>query len=244
MFPMNGPMRSEMVMSLPPWTRWVKILTIAHVVLYIVWLSLGRWGAAPSVAEEMVLVPGSVLEGHAWQLVSYIVPTTPMGIFLFGVLLWMFGGELERRWGARRFLTFYFGVTIAAAGLLSLLALVLAPLRAIPVFGTDALLLALVIAWGIIYAERQILFMFVLPLKGRTVVLLSLGVTALYAFASQPMAFVIHAFTALCAATIVIVWRRYGGVLISIRMYFARVRARRARSHLRSVDDGDRRTLH
>lgn len=232
-------------MAVPPWTRWVKRLTIAHAVGYVLWLILGRWGASPVVATEMVLVPQQVLDGHLWQLVGYILPLeSPLSLFFNALMLWMFGGELESRWGGRRFLTFYFGVAIGGSALLTLLALALPAVGALPVIGPGGLMLGLLVAWGIIYAERQISFFGLIPLKGKHLLLLSLAIDALTAFASQPMAFLIHAFAAMVAALLVVFWRRYGGVFSSLRMAVMRFKARRARRHLRAVDDNDRRYLH
>ena len=79
-------------MSVPPWTRWVKILTIAHVVLYILWLAFGRWQAAPVLADELVLLPKSLWDGHVWQLYTYtFAQMEPQTLLFAGLALWMFG---------------------------------------------------------------------------------------------------------------------------------------------------------
>lgn len=225
--------------SVPPWTRWVKLLTIAHVVLYIVWLALGRWQAWPLGAMETVLLPESMWAGHVWQLYTYSWAQAEPQTLLFAALaLWMFGGDLEARWGARRFLTFYFVVIALGAFLLSLLALGVPTLAKLPVIGLGGFVLGVIVAWGLTYPDREILFMFVLPLKGRHVMLLALGVDALYAFATTPLTFVIHAFCAMVAATLVALWRRYGGLFASLRMTWTRMVAKRRRRHLRALDDG------
>ena len=228
-------------MSVPPWTRWVKILTIAHVVLYILWLAFGRWQAAPVLAEEIVLLPKSLWDGHVWQLYTYtFAQMEPQTLLFAGLALWMFGGDLESRWGSRRFLTFYFTVIAIGALLLCVLALGVPALFGLPVVGLGGFVLGVIVAWGLTYPDREILFMFVLPLKGRHVMLLALGVDALYAFATTPMVFVIHAFCAVVAASLVALWRRYGGLFASVRMLWARLQAKRRRRHLRAVKDEPR----
>ncbi|NML20177.1 rhomboid family intramembrane serine protease [Pseudoflavitalea sp. G-6-1-2] len=59
-----------------------------------------------------------------WQLISYMFLHDTRNIFhlLFNMLmLWMFGAQLEQRWGAKRFLLFYIVCGIGA-GLIQLLA--------------------------------------------------------------------------------------------------------------------------
>ena len=56
-----------------------------------------------------------------WQLATYMFLHGGMFHILFNMLaLWMFGAELERIWGTRYFLKFYF-VTGIGAGMLTVL---------------------------------------------------------------------------------------------------------------------------
>ncbi|MGC4085717.1 MAG: rhomboid family intramembrane serine protease [Vicinamibacterales bacterium] len=66
------------------------------------------------------LHPRQVLSQFAvWQLVSYMFLHAGISHILFNMLaLWMFGTELERMWGTRYFLKFYFTTGIGA-GLLT-----------------------------------------------------------------------------------------------------------------------------
>ena len=192
-----------------------------------------------------MLFPAEVQSGHLWQLVTYIFPLeSPLALFFNALMLWMFGGELEARWGARRFLTFYFGVALGAAGCVVALAYAVPALAGLPIVGPGGLMLALLVAWGMIYAERRMNLWGLLPLKGKHLLLLSLAVTAVTAFATQPMTFVIHAFAAMIAAALVTYWRRHGGLFSTLRMALLRFKTKRARRHLRPVDDDDRRFLH
>jgi membrane associated rhomboid family serine protease len=227
-------------------TRWVKRLLIAHIVGYVTWLILARWSGLTDVAREMVLVPGAVLEGHAWQLASHVVSCENPLAFLFDLLaLWMFGSPLESRWGARRFLLYYFGLAVASAGLVTLLALGVTRLAAQPHLGPGASILGLVVAWGILYAEQPVYFFGLLPLKGKHLLLIVVGSIGLYALATSPIAFVQSALGMILAALYTLGWLRPAQIAGSLRSAWLRWRARRARRHLRSIEEDDeRRYLH
>ena len=51
-----------------------------------------------------------------WQVVSYAFLHGSFGHLFFNMLgLWMFGAELERLWGAKRYIHFYAASVLAAA---------------------------------------------------------------------------------------------------------------------------------
>jgi membrane associated rhomboid family serine protease len=107
-----------MSLSFPPFTRAVKWLVIANAAVYLLMLILGA--AAPSLAGFITgvgaLIPVAVAHGWIWQLVTYSFLHNGLFHVLFNMLqLWMFGSQIERDWGYRRFLEFYFYCTVAAA---------------------------------------------------------------------------------------------------------------------------------
>ncbi|PSQ74780.1 MAG: DUF1751 domain-containing protein, partial [Bacteroidetes bacterium QH_7_64_110] len=51
-----------------------------------------------------------------WQLISYAFLHGSFGHLLFNMFaLWMFGVQVENRWGSQRFVFFYFACVIGAA---------------------------------------------------------------------------------------------------------------------------------
>jgi len=126
------------------------------------------------------LIPQAVLEhGHVWQLATYLFLHSPTSIthILFNMLaVWMFGVDLERRWGARGFLTYYF-VTGVGAGACTVLVTCLpfagaqASYHAVTI-GASGAVYGLLLAWGVLFPARQILFMMLFPLSARVYVVL------------------------------------------------------------------------
>ena len=122
------------------------------------------------------LVPREILENlWAWQLVTYLFIHDPGGVMhvLFNMLaVWMFGVELERRWGSPAFLRFYF-ITGIGAGIVTVLVSLLpfgptSHIYSIPTIGASGAVYGLILAWALIFPQRQVLFMMIFPLPART----------------------------------------------------------------------------
>src|SRR5213075_1291851 len=79
----------------------------------------------PAITLAFGLRPADVVgKLHVWQLVTYMFLHGGVFHILFNMLaLWMFGAELERIWGTRYFLKFYFATGIGAAVLTVLFSL-------------------------------------------------------------------------------------------------------------------------
>src|SRR2546422_652771 len=98
-----------------PLTPAIKAIVVANVAVFLVTF-LQR-----AVEVPLWLNPQSVVHGQVWRLVTYMFVHEGFFHLLFNMLfLWMFGVELERMWGTRYFLKYYFiaGVGAAATTLL------------------------------------------------------------------------------------------------------------------------------
>jgi membrane associated rhomboid family serine protease len=110
---------------------------------------------------------------------------------LFNMLmLWMFGGELERYWGSPAFLRYYLVCGIGA-GILAIPYSYLVGSAGIPIVGASGAIFGLFMAYGIVFAERTILFMLLFPMKARTMAMIMFGVTFFYTL-TQPRGGVAH----------------------------------------------------
>jgi len=134
------------------------------------------------------LSPRAVIEDlRIWQPVTYLFVHSPQSLMhiLFNMLaVWMFGVDLERRWGTTAFTKFYF-ITGVGAGL-SMLAVSLLPFDSARsmyansvTIGASGAVYGLLMAWAILFPHRQILFMFIFPLPARVFVLI-IGAIAMF----------------------------------------------------------------
>ena len=117
----------------------------------------------PPVTQVLGLHPALVIHSFwIWQLATYMFLHGGIFHIVFNMLaLWMFGAELERTWGTRYFLKFYF-VTGIGAGMLTVL-LSLLPfdfarqLQYQNIIGASGAIYGLLLAYAIYFPERPIL---------------------------------------------------------------------------------------
>jgi membrane associated rhomboid family serine protease len=98
-----------------------------------------------------------------WQVFSYSFLHGGIGHLFFNMLgLWMFGAELERLWGPKRFMQFY-GASVLAAALTQLVMAVLTGSSAYTV-GASGGLYGLLLAYALSFPRRQFDLVGVLPM--------------------------------------------------------------------------------
>jgi membrane associated rhomboid family serine protease len=113
-----------------------------------------------------------------WQVVTYAFLHGSFEHLFFNMLgLWMFGSELERIWGEKRFLQFYAASVLAAAFAQLIVTAVMGSVY--PTVGASGGLFGLLLAFAMMFPNRVILLFFVIPMKARYLVLLY-GVLELY----------------------------------------------------------------
>lgn len=154
-----------------PMTQAVQIIVIANIVVFIATMV-----AKPQLIDWFGLLPQDVLEkGHVWQLATYLFLHDDVFHILFNMLaVWMFGVDLERRWGTRAFVNYY-AVTGVGAAICTLLVSLMPFGREtylIPTIGASGAVYGLLMAWAIVFPHRTILFLGVFPLSARVFVLI------------------------------------------------------------------------
>jgi membrane associated rhomboid family serine protease len=139
----------------------------------------------PSLIPELGLVSWLVIhEFRVWQPVTYMFLHGGLFHILFNMLaLWMFGTELERIWGTRSFLKFYF-VSGIGAGILTVIFSLLpfafaSELQNVTVIGASGAIYALLLAYAMYFPDRPILLYFLFPIPARIFVLI-MGAIAFY----------------------------------------------------------------
>jgi membrane associated rhomboid family serine protease len=159
----------------------VKWLLIINVSIFVLNYFAAHFGAA-GLFRHFGLVPGQVVFSFAiWQLVTYMFLHDPLGFWhiLFNMLsLWMFGLDLERTWGTKRFLQYYFLCGIGA-GICVVLANAILPGGSMSsrTIGASGAIYGLLLAFGVLYPDRTVLFSFLFPIKAKYFVMI-LGVIA------------------------------------------------------------------
>lgn len=135
----------------------------------------------------MGLIPQLVVHGAIWQLVTYMFFHADVGHLVLNLLMLTFiGSELESVWGRWRFLVFYFFCGLVAALTYVFLQLVFAQ-SSVPMIGSSGGIYGLLIAYGILYGERVLLFMMLFPMKAKYFIWVLAGVeffTGLFSSAS------------------------------------------------------------
>lgn len=115
-----------------------------------------------------------------WQVLSYaFMHGSPMHLFFNMLGLWMFGSELERLWGRRRYMQFLVAGALAAAAA-QLIVTALAG-SVYPTVGASGALFALLLAFGMLFPNRVIMPLFPpIPMKARTFVMVFGGLELLF----------------------------------------------------------------
>jgi membrane associated rhomboid family serine protease len=114
------------------------------------------------------LLPGAVIySGHIWQLFTYsFLHADVIHVFFNLMMLAFIGAELEQTWGTARFLRYYFFCT-TVAGLFYILMAVVMRTALPPMVGASGGIYGLLMAYGLIFGERVMLFMMLFPLKAK-----------------------------------------------------------------------------
>jgi len=148
----------------------IKVLIGANVALFLVQFF------APAVTDVLGLRPIFVVRYFwVWQLATYMFLHGGVFHIVFNMLaLWMFGTELERRWGTPFFLKFY-AVTGVGAGVLTVLFSLL-PFAAAQqlyqanIIGASGAIFGLLLAYALYFPDRQIYMYLVFPIPARVFV--------------------------------------------------------------------------
>ena len=146
---------------LPPVTQALMLINVA---VFCLDLFVGPW-----FTRLLALWP--LGEGFLpWQVVSYAFLHGSIEHLFFNMLgLWMFGAELERLWGTRRFIQF-FAASVLMAALAQLMLAAVLGLRS-PTVGASGGLFGLLLAFGMLFPNRIIMPLFPpIPMKARTFV--------------------------------------------------------------------------
>lgn len=173
----------------PPAIKWLMILNVAAFLgPRVFYLNLGLINAV------FGLVPAYVFgKFFIWQFVTYMFlhgGTWHLVMNMF--ILWMFGAELERGWGTREFLKFFF-ITGIGAGFVNFVFGVLNPVSShIPVIGASGAIYGILVAYAILFPERRVYLYFVIPVKVKFLVIFLIVIEFLSTYRPDGIAHFAH----------------------------------------------------
>ena len=167
----RSPSRSTSSFSFGPGpvSPLLKALIGANVVVFLAQIFF------PVLTDALGLRPVFVLHGWIWQLVTYMFLHGGIFHILFNMLaLWMFGAELERIWGTRYFLKFYFVTGIGAGALTVVFSLLpfgfAQQLQYAIIIGASGAIYGLLLAYALYFPDRPIYMYFVFPIPAKVFV--------------------------------------------------------------------------
>ncbi|UZG45454.1 rhomboid family intramembrane serine protease [Caldimonas thermodepolymerans] len=150
---------------MPPIPPIIKTLLLINVAAFCLQAIV-----RPVLMQALALWPLQSGLFMPWQVVTYAFLHSNIGHLFFNMLgLWMFGSELERLWGDKRFIQFY-GASILTAAAAQLLVTFLAG-SFVPTIGASGGLFGLLLAYGMLFPNRTIMPLFPpIPMKAKVFV--------------------------------------------------------------------------
>ena len=185
-YPSRGPAYSSFSFGPGPLSPAIKALIVTNVAIFLVmWLMPS--GLRQALQEFFGLEPAAIFEAfRIWQPLTYMFlhDTSQVWHILFNMLsLWMFGTELERIWGTRAFLRYYFATGIAA-GITTILVSLLPFAATARMFdtvtiGASGAIYGLLLAYGLTFPNRPIFIYFIFAIPAKYFVMI-MGAIALF----------------------------------------------------------------
>lgn len=163
----------------------VKLIIITNVAMFVVQV------IAPSVTPLLGVVPEFVLSrGWLWQVVTYQFLHLDVMHLVFNMLfVWMFGVDLERRWGTEAFAKYYLLVGTSAG--IATVAVALLPFNfaassyyAVTI-GASGAGYGLMMAWALVFPHRVVYFFGLIPMQARVFALVAGGISLLSALSNS-----------------------------------------------------------
>ncbi|MBU6376315.1 MAG: rhomboid family intramembrane serine protease [Bdellovibrionales bacterium] len=156
-------------------SKAIRVLLVLNLAIFIIQKVSDQFFGT-SLTLSLGLVPNALLQGAFWQLITYMFLHADVGHLILNLLMLAFiGSELESVWGLRRFLFFYFFCG-AIAGIVYLVLQLLVWQANSPMVGASGGIYGLLLAYGLLFGERVLLFMMLFPMKAKHFIWILAGV--------------------------------------------------------------------
>ena len=162
----------------------------------------------PSVASTIALLTlttDGVMHGEVWRLLTYAfihALESPWHLLINCLFIFMFGRDLEERWGASRYLLFAL-LTVVVGGLFVVGTGLLMPGRGSAI-GASAFSQGVLVAWGLTWRDREFRLLLAIPARGIHLVWISVFLWFLDAISTSPVSAAAHLGGMVTAAVLVL----------------------------------------
>ena len=140
--------------------------------------------------QQLVFTVDAVLQGEIWRMLTYaFVETSPFGLMISAVVLFLFGRSCEADWGTRAYLRFFLLAVLGGAAVaipLHLLLNLMMPFDDLGrAAGPGAAIDAMMVALAFRAPNASMLFGFVLPIPVKTFILIILAMDVVTGLMTQ-----------------------------------------------------------
>ena len=229
-------MQQQYRVAWPPLTPGLKILLGTFAALYVVSLFRHSLGFDAFLGATFNLSVEGVL-GHLylWQPVTYQFLHDDFFHILFNsIVLWSFGGAVEKRWNTRAFLAFFLGCGLGGA-LAIIVWQVLFPgaqlsangWSTVETLGASGGIMGVVAAYCIYHWNQPLRMLFIpFPIRAKHLLLLFIGLDVLFVLMGSQVSIAGHLGGMATGALLVTGWYKPRRLILEYRLRKARRRLR------------------
>lgn len=178
----------------PPVIKWLLILNVGIFVLGQIPVGIDANGNA-KVLEQLFFRYGALWPPNAplfrpWQyLTTMFLHAGFFHLLMNMFVLWMFGSEIERALGSRRFIVFYL-ISGLGASLLHTIFTVIDG-SSLPAVGASGAISGVMIAYAVLFPDRLILLFFI-PMRAKWAAIFYIGYSAYSGISNSPTDNIAH----------------------------------------------------
>ncbi len=225
--------------SAPQLTKINKIILIAAGACFILFSILKAVGAY-NLVGLLGLSAAGLMSGFIFQLITYpLIEVNLMGFIFNSLVIWFIGSELEKQWGSKIYFRFLL-INIVGVGIIYTLVNFLffygTFTYSSPIHGLTGINFAMLIAYSLLYPDRQMSFMMIFPMRARTFCWILAGIEAYMALFSNLTSAWAHL---LAMGISYLIIRFQTKPLIRMALNASFESKKRSKSHLYVVKDDD-----
>jgi len=180
-------------------------------------------------------------QGLVYQFLTYpFITSSFMGVIFNALILWFMGSDLENNWGRKFYLQFFAVIALTSGPIFIILSLIFPSLGGSALMGMSGFAYAVLLAYGIIYPDRQMLFMMIFPVKAKYFCMLIVGILLYMGIFSPAGAGSLAHLSAIFTGFIFLrykSWKKQGGSISQIKKEAQR---QKMKKKLYIVKDGDK----